>query len=145
MSRLAGPSAYARCLEVGSEDPDPLGAVGPLNIELLDSTRQLSAAQLGFIAESLGAIGVLESLTGEVRLSIVADAAMSRLHDRYSGDPATTDVLTFDLAEGAAAQSRTLDVDVYACVDEAQRQAFTRGHPVERELLLYAQHGTIHK
>ncbi|HZW09206.1 MAG TPA: rRNA maturation RNase YbeY [Phycisphaerales bacterium] len=78
---------------------------------------------------------------GEVRARIVADAEMAEAHERWSGVPGTTDVLTFDLRE---AEDDPLDVDLLICVDEALRQAGARGIPAERELLLYLIHGVLH-
>jgi probable rRNA maturation factor len=85
-------------------------------------------------------------LTGEIRVRLVDDAQMSAAHERYSRVAGTTDVLTFDLRdpESAAGNPAAMDVDIYACVDEAGRQAAHRGHGVERELLLYILHGILH-
>lgn len=81
---------------------------------------------------------------GEVRVRIVDDAEMSAAHERYSKIAGTTDVLTFDLTEGGSARGEPLDVDILVCVDEAARQGAMRGHPAERELLLYIVHGVLH-
>lgn len=69
---------------------------------------------------------------------------MAAAHEQYSGIAGTTDVLTFDLAEGGSARGAALDVDILVCVDEARRQGTDRGHEVERELLLYILHGVLH-
>jgi probable rRNA maturation factor len=82
------------------------------------------------------------NLIGEVRVKLVNDAEMIEAHARHCGDPTTTDVLTFDLSDGGG--SRTLDVDLMLCADEARRQAGVRGHAIEQELLLYALHGMLH-
>jgi probable rRNA maturation factor len=66
---------------------------------------------------------------------LVQDAQMCAMHERHMHDPATTDVLTF--VDGHEA-------DVAVCVDEARRRAAELGHPLERELLLYALHGMLH-
>ncbi len=83
---------------------------------------------------------------GEVRVRLVADAEMADAHLKYADVPGTTDVLTFDLAEDAAATgaSAALDVDILVCVDEARRQAVIHGHAAEREVLLYILHGVLH-
>lgn len=99
----------------------------------------LEPAVQGWLAarasEALRVLGV----RGEVRVRILDDAAMAEAHLRYSGIPGTTDVLTFDLAEGEG-----LDVDILVCRDEAARQATRRGHGIDRELLLYTIHGILH-
>ena len=66
---------------------------------------------------------------------LLQDAQMRELHDRHMQDPTTTDVLTF--VDGPEA-------DVAVCVDEARRRSAELGHPLERELLLYALHGMLH-
>lgn len=78
---------------------------------------------------------------GEVRVRVIDDPAMADAHVRYSGVAGTTDVLTFDLSGDPEGP---LDVDILVCIDEARRQAETRGHAVDRELLLYIIHGILH-
>jgi len=80
---------------------------------------------------------------GEVRVRIVGDGEMAAAHERYSGIPGTTDVLTFDLRDDPAAGG-ALDTDILVCIDEARREAGHRGLSVERELLLYIVHGVLH-
>lgn len=82
--------------------------------------------------------------SGEVRVRIVQDAEMAEAHVRYSGIEGTTDVLTFDLSEGASARGGALDVDILVCADEARRQALEHGHGPVREMLLYVLHGVLH-
>jgi probable rRNA maturation factor len=96
-----------------------------------------------------------------VRLSVavVGDEEMGRLHERYLGDPETTDVLTFDLSpgtgRGAGGDGAGIDPgggwrggrvegEVVVCMDEARRQASRRGHAVREECLLYVVHGLLH-
>lgn len=93
-----------------------------------------------WLAEQAFKALVLLEAAGEVRVRIVDDAEMAEAHQRFSGVAGTTDVLTFDLAIDPA----VLDVDILICLDEARRQAQARGHTVERELLLYIIHGTLH-
>jgi probable rRNA maturation factor len=66
---------------------------------------------------------------------------MAVAHERYSGIPGTTDVLTFDLRDEAAGP---LDTDILICLDEAIRCGAERGHAANRELLLYVVHGILH-
>lgn len=94
--------------------------------------------QLAGIAESATEAALLR---GELAVTVVDDAAMADLHKRYKGAAGTTDVLTFDLRE----HSRDpLEGDIVICLDEAARQAATRGHDVRVEALLYAVHGLLH-
>ena len=70
---------------------------------------------------------------------------MADAHLRHMGVSGTTDVITFNLAEGDEdALPARLDTDLLICVDEARRQSERRSIPIERELLLYTIHGTLH-
>lgn len=83
-----------------------------------------------------------------ITVRVVDDVEMIRLHARHCGDPSTTDVLTFCHAGGPsgvdAASDAGVSVDLAICVDVARREAATRGHPVEHELILYVVHGLLH-
>ncbi len=84
--------------------------------------------------------------TGEIRVRVVNDQSMAAAHGRYLSDPTTTDVLTFDLTDGAGGRASppVLDVDVLVCADVAKREAARRGIPPEREALLYILHALLH-
>ena len=77
------------------------------------------------------------------RLSVVLvdDRTMSGLHRRYLGLPGPTDVLSFDLGEGAGGD---LEGEIIVSVDTAAREARRRGHAAADEVLLYALHGLLH-
>jgi len=122
------------------------GAPGCAAVDLSDRGLLLDAGERSRVAEwaclAMSELG----LDGEVRVRLVGDGEMSAAHVRFAGVAGATDVLTFDLRdEGAkASHPRAMDVDIYACVDEARRQAAARGHEVERELVLYVVHGVLH-
>ena len=125
--------------ETSSDSPDRSPS-GHADVDVVDDTRRLTpedAARLRHAArDALAHLGC----TGEVRVRVVDDGAMADAHQRWSGVPGTTDVLTFDLGtEGAR-----LDVDLLVCLDEATRQAGARAHEPWRELLLYVVHGVLH-
>ncbi|MFN9126522.1 MAG: rRNA maturation RNase YbeY [bacterium] len=74
---------------------------------------------------------------------LVGDEAMDAAHRRYMNIVGTTDVMSFpahDESDAAAA----VEADLIVCVDVAAREAAARGHAVDREILLYAVHGTLH-
>lgn len=74
---------------------------------------------------------------------LLGDAAMADAHRRFMAIDGTTDVMSFpahDEGDPAAA----VEADLMISVDVAAREAAARGHPVEREILLYAVHGTLH-
>ncbi len=77
----------------------------------------------------------------DISVSLVDDAEMCQLHDRYLHINETTDVLSFDLGDG---DSSTVDGELVVCVDTAERESRRRGHPVPNELLLYTIHGLLH-
>lgn len=126
------------CLDASRRDDSRFG----VSVDVCDHRSLLSKHDLDRLTALCHAAMRESNLSGEVRIKLVSDSEMIDAHTRYSDDPTTTDVLTFDLSDGPG--PRTLDVDLLLCVDEARRQATTRGHPVERELVLYALHGMLH-
>lgn len=90
----------------------------------------------------LAAAGLLGLSGGELTVVFVNDARMAELHERFSGVPGTTDVLTFNLSEKKG--FNPFSGEVYVCVDEAKRRSVELGHPLRNELLLYALHGLLH-
>jgi probable rRNA maturation factor len=116
-----------------------------LSIEDEGALNDAQRAWLADTAQRAVACAVARARTpasgGEVRVQVVDDETMSALHARHAGETGTTDVLTFDLREDLG---EPMDTDIVVCVDEARRQAESRGHTVERELLLYILHGALH-
>ena len=109
-------------------------------VEVVDRGMRLAPGVSRWLEErATEALAVLGA-GGEVRVRAVGDAEMAAAHEKYSGVPGTTDVLTFDLGESDGG----LDTDILVCVDEAGRQSGVRGHTVEQELLLYVVHGVLH-
>ena len=117
------------------------GSAAVLHLDLADSTGRLDTGVKAELNALLERAGRELDARGEVRVRVVDDATMSDLHIRHSGVPGTTDVLTFDLRPMGLGP---LDTDLVVCLDEAERQAATRGHSPHRELLLYALHGMLH-
>lgn len=126
-------------------EPRPCTPRGRVVAEVIDPDGRLRADALAWVrARAQAAADELAkrySAGGEARVLLVDDARMARVHEERSGVAGTTDVLTFDLSPGDDA---CLDADVYVCVDEAARRADELGHPVEREVLLYALHAMLH-
>jgi probable rRNA maturation factor len=78
-----------------------------------------------------------------IDVRLVGDDAMSAAHRRFMDIGGTTDVMSFpahDESDPAAA----VEADLLLCTDVAMREAAARGHALEREILLYAVHGTLH-
>ncbi|MBI4600966.1 MAG: rRNA maturation RNase YbeY [Planctomycetes bacterium] len=80
---------------------------------------------------------------GALSLALVGDGEIRRLHREYLGVDAPTDVLSFALRDGGGPDGGVLGEVVVSC-DTALREAARRGIEPERELALYAIHGTLH-
>ena len=65
-------------------------------------------------------------------MSIVSDADISKIHEKFMDDPSPTDVITFDYGE------------IISSADTALRASNDRGMSVEKELALYIIHGMLH-
>lgn len=113
-------------------------------IALTGCVGRLAPAERAWVTASADAAMERLGASGEVRARLVEDAEMAVAHERHCGVPGTTDVITFDLTEGESAGGAALDVDLLVCIDEAERQARTRGHGLGREVLLYIVHGMLH-
>lgn len=130
-----------------TDDPPqpPRAGAAPLHVAIRDDTGSLNPAALLWLSDhTRRAAEEHLALAGDIRLLLVDDHAMTDAHERHLGRRSTTDVITFDLAEGRTRESGRLDIDLLLCVGEARRQADARAIPVERELLLYAIHGLLH-
>jgi probable rRNA maturation factor len=119
-----------------SDDDRPPAAT----VDVIDAEGSLGPDGAGWIGDAARRVTERLGVPGEVRVRLVGDGEMSVSHERYAGEPGTTDVLTFDLSGDPS----ELDVDILVCVDEARRQAAGHGHAVEREALLYVVHGILH-
>lgn len=140
-----------------SPSPPAAGGKGSLRIDLADSTGRLSDSAsrwlLDRLSEALPEACRREKARsggnvrgGEVRVRVIGDEEMAKMHEEYAGVEGTTDVLTFDMSIDEGSGAPDLDVDVLVCLDEALRQGAKRGHEhhPEHELLLYALHGILH-
>lgn len=76
----------------------------------------------------------------EVAVVFVTDRALARLHGEWLGDPAPTDVITFELGEDGGGPAGEL----YVSAECARRVAAARGVAPARELALYVVHGALH-
>ena len=141
----------------GTDDPEPAStaeepperqeASEGFAVDLAQSTaalRRLDGSAIAWLLEHAQRAGEHLGVRGELRVRVVGDAEMAAAHERHLRKASTTDVLTFDLAEGGSAQGEPIDADVLVCLDEAARRAAEHGHMVERELLLYIVHGLMH-
>lgn len=128
------------------EPPERASELGGLVVDLALShdSSAIDGSAEAWLVENARRIGERLQIEGELRVRVVGDAEMARAHEKHLGDPSTTDVMTFDLAEGAAARGAPVDADLLVCADEAARKAHEHGYSVQRELLLYVVHGLLH-
>ena len=71
----------------------------------------------------------------EVSLLLTDDKEIGELHEQFLDDPSPTDVMSFEMDDGA---------ELVVSVETAQRVAMEAGHAVEAEVALYIVHGMLH-
>lgn len=74
---------------------------------------------------------------------VLGDAAMSAAHRKFMDIDGTTDVMSFPAHDESDAAAE-VEADLLIGAEVAVREASARGHSPEREILLYAVHGTLH-
>jgi probable rRNA maturation factor len=119
-----------------NESPGPKRSASERGPRVLISNRQdldLDEASLSALAERTLLAEGRES--GELSISFVTAEEMAQLHEQYTGEAGSTDVLSFPLDEDG------LLGDVIVCPDEAQRN-----NPQNSvgELRLLVVHGILH-
>ena len=139
------PSSSPACDADDHPPPDPARRSLSIEVELFDPLNLLTEHAKRSLADlAASALAGLPN-AGQLRVLIVNDERMIQDHRKFSNLSTTTDVLTFDLAEPAENfDQKILDTDLTICYDQAKRQAKEHNHPLERELLLYIIHGTLH-
>ncbi len=84
----------------------------------------------------------------EISVLFTDDKFIRSLNNKYRGIDKPTDVLSFNLQEGAfktpEVESDKLLGDIIISVETAQRQADTLNHSMERELTVLLIHGLLH-
>ena len=84
----------------------------------------------------------------EISVLFTDDEFIRSLNNKYRGIDKPTDVLSFNLQEGAVEspeiESNNLLGDIIISVETAQRQADTLNHSMERELTVLLIHGLLH-
>ena len=95
------------------------------------------AARAALTAEGYG--------DGRLEVAVVDERDMMRLHRRWLGNPAPTDVLTFDFGKkGEKAARRSVDGQIVVCESVARRRAEPDRRDWVDEVLLYVVHGCLH-
>jgi len=79
-----------------------------------------------------------------IRLQLLSDAQIARLHKAFFNLPDPTDVISFPDGEADPDTGVVHLGDVAAGVRVAEREAAARGLDTDREVVLYALHGLLH-
>lgn len=77
----------------------------------------------------------------KIGLAFVTNPHIHRLNKQFLDHDEPTDVLTFPYS---APKAKKLEGEVVIGYEIAQEYAADRGHPIERELVLYVIHGCLH-
>lgn len=77
----------------------------------------------------------------QLSVALLEDAGLAKLNLKYLKKRGTTDVLAFDLTDGA---KNALEAQVVISVETARRRARQHGTLVKAELMLYLVHGILH-
>jgi probable rRNA maturation factor len=78
----------------------------------------------------------------EIGVSIIGEAAMTRLNECYLRHKGSTDVITFDYTD--ATRPKCLTGEIFVCLDEALSQAPRFRMTWPNELVRYIVHGFLH-
>lgn len=87
---------------------------------------------------------------GELGVTFVGDAEMTRVNETFLQHEGSTDVITFDHAEDSSLHKKSSDAqrqlhgELFICVDEAVRQARRFRTTWQAELVRYTVHGVLH-
>ncbi len=79
---------------------------------------------------------------GWINIVIIDDKMMIEMHKNYFNDPNTTDVMSFEF--DIDRESRYMEGEVYANIEQVQRQAKQYNTTVENELNRVIIHGVLH-
>jgi probable rRNA maturation factor len=79
----------------------------------------------------------------ELTIRIGTDAAIRSLNRQFMGTDTVTDILSFPTGDGPDDPDGYLG-DILIAFPQAEKQAASGGHPVEKELQLLVVHGILH-
>ena len=97
------------------------------------------------VARARDVLGAVGQRRAELSLSLVDDLEMRAINQRYRGIDRPTDVLSFSLYEGEAAEYRgALLGDVVIGIETAARQAAARHRALDEEVARLLVHGVLH-
>ncbi|OIO06886.1 MAG: rRNA maturation RNase YbeY [Elusimicrobia bacterium CG1_02_63_36] len=118
-----------------------------MNVTLF-GTDALAARERGLLREAvLAALGPKRRRGGEVCLILIPDKKIHAINKQYLGHDYPTDVIAFPYEDAVPGVRRAPDApfgDVYIGLGVAKRQAKEMGHPLFKELVTLAVHGSLH-
>jgi probable rRNA maturation factor len=100
----------------------------PFDLEVVRNCVDLSFPLCLVEAVKGSPLTIIDSL----EVSIVSDAEIAKVHEKFMDDPSPTDVITFDYGE------------IISSVETALRSSNDMEISVEQELTLYIIHGILH-
>ena len=118
-----------------------MGDAAGIRVDVIDRQRavRVGAAWLArVVRRALVRQGVDRA---EITILLVGDRRMARLHEEWLGVPGTTDVITFDLADG---RDGGLRGDVVVSAETARRVSRELGWAPRHEVAYYVVHGLLH-
>lgn len=116
-----------------------------LEVEIIDDARTLTGATSTFIRDLVRFAASELDLSGEsLTIALVDAPEMRKLHSRYFGDSADTDVITFPGYEPDETEPGSHIGDIVICVNVAAEQAKDQQHDYATEVGFLALHGILH-
>ena len=123
-----------------ASEPEPPEPTSTPNL-IISVDDGIEHVEEGWLLEHTALVlGCLELTNAEIAIRVVNEVTMCELHERHSGDPLPTDVLTFERDRDRQA----ISADIAICKDVAEQVSGDRDHGLNAELLLYIVHGILH-
>jgi probable rRNA maturation factor len=106
-------------------------------------TKKINARLLRKIAQAL--LAELEIEDAELGINLVGAKEMAELNWKFLRHEGSTDVITFDHADGAHGAARpALHGELFICIDDAVLQAKQFKADWQSEIVRYIVHGVLH-
>lgn len=163
--------AYDLSISINCRLPTEDGGVSPAGPSRRPSSADVAATALESTLRLIlkSALSHHRVPAARLHVAIVDEDEIARLHQTFLGRSGPTDVLAFDLLNGAEGNGKEraathrpirngppgsgmrddgasgpIEGDIVVSVDAARQEAKRRGHSVADELALYALHGLLH-
>jgi len=122
------------------------------HIDVFDKTETLHETHIQLLKDVLQFVAAKEEIENETELSlsIVANAEIKELNNRYRNIDEPTDVLSFEMDNPFVEMEKeraTIPLqigDIIISIDKVKEQSLRFNHSFERELAFLAIHGFLH-